>query len=162
MFKQMIRKKKSITLIAVILWMILIFALSDQSTEQINNLSLSVTERIMSTKAVFDFENMDTFNVIIKQNAIICKSAHFLLFLVLGALVYFALRLVGLKGIKVSGIAILLCVLYAISDELHQIFVPGRTAQVMDVLIDTAGAVVGIGVAGMMAWMKSRKNHIPI
>jgi VanZ family protein len=38
------------------------------------------------------------------------------------------------------------CVLYAVSDEVHQLFVPGRGAQVTDVLIDNAGAFVGIGI----------------
>ena len=36
------------------------------------------------------------------------------------------------------------CSLYAISDEVHQLFVPGRGAQVKDVFIDIAGAAVGI------------------
>jgi VanZ family protein len=38
------------------------------------------------------------------------------------------------------------CILYAISDEVHQLFVLGRGAQVVDVLIDSLGAFVGIGM----------------
>ncbi|MGV8147186.1 MAG: VanZ family protein [Alkaliphilus sp.] len=41
-------------------------------------------------------------------------------------------------------LTLLVCVLYAISDETHQIFVPGRSAQVSDILIDSVGAAVGI------------------
>ncbi|GAA4069041.1 hypothetical protein GCM10022410_13710 [Amphibacillus indicireducens] len=37
-----------------------------------------------------------------------------------------------------------ICVLFAISDEVHQLFVPGRAGQVMDVVIDTTGAIAGI------------------
>ena len=33
---------------------------------------------------------------------------------------------------------------YAVTDELHQFFVPGRSAQVLDVGIDTAGVIIGI------------------
>jgi VanZ family protein len=41
-------------------------------------------------------------------------------------------------------LTLLICVLYAISDETYQIFVPGRSAQLSDVLIDSVGAVAGI------------------
>ena len=41
-------------------------------------------------------------------------------------------------------IGIIGCLLYASSDEFHQIFVSGRTASVKDVLIDTCGSIVGI------------------
>ena len=43
-------------------------------------------------------------------------------------------------------LALIVCVLYAISDEVHQMFVPGRGPGIKDVLIDSAGATVGIGV----------------
>ena len=48
-------------------------------------------------------------------------------------------------GIKSKKIIIVLCVcfLYAISDEIHQIFVPGRAGRWYDVLIDTTGAYLG-------------------
>ena len=35
-------------------------------------------------------------------------------------------------------------ILYAISDEIHQYFVPGRSAEIRDVLIDVLGANIGI------------------
>jgi VanZ family protein len=40
--------------------------------------------------------------------------------------------------------ALLLCLLYGISDELHQSFVPDRTPSVLDVAADTVGACIGI------------------
>ena len=47
--------------------------------------------------------------------------------------------------------AILLALLYATSDEIHQIFTPGRTPAVTDVLLDTVGASVGAA-----AWTRRR------
>jgi VanZ family protein len=60
--------------------------------------------------------------------------------------------------------AIALSALYAVTDELHQSFVPSRTGAPLDVAIDTAGALVGVawalgggtvGVAGLrlLRWM---------
>lgn len=43
-------------------------------------------------------------------------------------------------------ISLILAALYAFSDEWHQRFVPGRTASIYDVLIDTAGATIGLAV----------------
>jgi hypothetical protein len=38
----------------------------------------------------------------------------------------------------------LIGVLYAVSDEIHQTFVPGRAGQLRDVLIDSCGVLAGI------------------
>jgi len=54
-----------------------------------------------------------------------------------------ALKYCG-SGLNKSFLAGLICVGYAISDEIHQIFVPGRGPQIKDVLIDSGGAAVGI------------------
>jgi len=57
-----------------------------------------------------------------------------------------ALRRSGVNGWKFILFSLGICVLYAVSDEVHQLFVPGRGRQVRDVLIDSAGAIVGIGL----------------
>lgn len=151
-------KKQIIAWLVVILWMLLIFTLSAQPTEQTNKLSIGVTERIMSTEAAIDIDTSDTSNPIVQWNAVLRKIAHFSLFLLLGVLVSYALRISGMKGYKVYLFAALFCILYAGSDELHQMFVPGRNARIFDVLIDTAGAFVGIGAVGAMVSMRSRKQ----
>lgn len=76
------------------------------------------------------------------------------IYLGLGILTINALRRNGTKGYKRIVFALPICILYAASDEIHQIFVPGRAAQVKDVFIDSAGASVGI----LMYWVISRKK----
>jgi len=72
----------------------------------------------------------------------------------LGHLVeYFILAVLFMRALAVEfprhrwihriGIAVLLASLYAASDEWHQSFVPGRTASVNDVIIDSCGAFLG-------------------
>lgn len=79
-------------------------------------------------------------------NHVIRKSAHFTEYAVLGILATFALTYQSPKLYIRMGPVILtaLCGLYAFSDELHQVFVPSRTASPKDVLIDTMGAVTAI------------------
>lgn len=68
--------------------------------------------------------------------------AHFVEYAVLGGLVIFALGAHrGRLAVLITGIA--LATLYGIADEIHQSFVPGRTPDSMDVLVDLIGASVG-------------------
>lgn len=73
------------------------------------------------------------------------KTAHFTEYAILGALFY--LNLIQFpklnSHIKKLPLPILFSFLYAITDELHQVFVPGRSAQFRDVLIDILGASFG-------------------
>ncbi|QZY55563.1 VanZ family protein [Crassaminicella profunda] len=131
---------KIISWFAVFLWMILIFNLSSQVAAQSNQLSTGITKVIAKTvekvhpKADF---NIRSFNHIVRKNA------HFFAYLVLGVLVMNAMRKSGGYEYKYVVVALLICVLYAISDEIHQVFVPGRGPGVKDVLIDSWGATVG-------------------
>lgn len=147
-----------ISWLAVILWMILIYNLSSQVAEQSDKLSKGVTEIIIeivervAPKAEFDISS---------YNHIVRKYAHFFAYLVLGILVT-AMRKSGRNSLKGVVLTLSICVLYAISDEVHQFFVQGRGSQVTDVLIDSAGAMVGIGVYMLIdkMVMKRKKSLI--
>jgi VanZ family protein len=69
------------------------------------------------------------------------KVGHWMLFCVLGALVAWALRRAHhLSLLKTFWLAILIASAYGVTDELHQRFVPNRTADVWDWATDTAGS----------------------
>jgi VanZ family protein len=51
---------------------------------------------------------------------------------------------------RIASLAIAMAVGYAVTDEVHQMFVPGRTADVADLIADTAGALAG--TAACWAW----------
>ena len=128
---------------AVILWMGFIFYLSHQPATVSNELSTGVTEVIVRTiEKVAPNKEFD----IKRFNHIIRKNAHFFIYLVLGVFVINAFRASGVYGYRGMALALLVCVLYAISDEVHQMFIPGRGPGIKDVLIDSAGAMVGIGI----------------
>ena len=48
-------------------------------------------------------------------------------------------------------------VVYASSDEFHQTFVAGRDGNIIDVLIDSSGALVGIMIASIMYFLIMKK-----
>lgn len=78
------------------------------------------------------------------------KSAHFTEYFVLGWL----LRRTGLQALK----AILFLIVWAMLDEYHQSFVPGRSAALMDVGIDSAGGMAGYLVR-VISPSKSIQKH---
>ena len=43
-------------------------------------------------------------------------------------------------------ITFLVCIVYALSDEFHQYFVLGRDASVLDIALDSVGAILGLAV----------------
>lgn len=70
------------------------------------------------------------------------KSAHIIEFAVLGILLLRALEPQGARDRRFTGAAVLLAWLYALSDEYHQAFVPGRAADWTDIAADWTGALV--------------------
>ena len=134
-------QRKLLILLAVVFWMAIIFKLSAQPGEQSNLLSTKVTTIIVSLAKLF----RPDVNVL-SLNHFIRKCAHFLAYLVLGIVMLFAMKRIGYTGKKGVVFTLLLCISYAITDELHQAFVPGRTPKLLDVLIDSSGASLGIGI----------------
>lgn len=121
--------------------MILIFCFSNQASDT----SSKVSGKVLS----YFINNFD----IIKRfygahpnmvHTIIRKMAHFSIYMLLGIMVCLMLNafMIRWAGSKTAFI----CLFYAISDEFHQYFIPGRSSQVLDVCIDFAGSLTGIVV----------------
>lgn len=108
----------------VILWMALIFFLSYQSAVESSELSSGITKRLHDLiKVIASDINLDQGSI----NHIIRKLAHFFIYLILGLLVANAITSSNIPNFKLVLLAFIICILYAISDEIHQLFVPGRS-----------------------------------
>lgn len=132
--------------------MLLIFRLSSQGADESNGLSLGIAGTLINF--INNVFHMD-FPVSGSLNHIVRKTAHFTAYLILGILSSNALRTSGVRGWKRLCISLALCVVYAASDEVHQVFVSGRSGQPADVLIDSSGAVVGAALSLLAGrWFK--------
>lgn len=125
----------------VLLWMILIYYFSQQTVYESIRLSRVVT--MVFTNILDTFFPDFVFEVEYIHH-IVRKLAHFTIYLVLGVLVSYLLKVGKVKEWKVIILAVICCLLFAISDETLQLFIYGRGAQLTDVLIDIAGASLGI------------------
>ena len=115
-----------------ILWFVLIFVLSSQST-------------LPSPDHVTD------------------KQAHAFTYGVLAVLCLMGLT--GWRWRRVAGASLLaafvIAVVYGVSDEVHQSFVPGRSPDVADVVADAAGAALALTAAWGWAILVGRRSSKP-
>ena len=128
-----IKFKRILSWILVIAWMIFIFYMSNQPANISNEQSDFVLNLIKNL-------GIDINNIYIDLAiTIIRKGAHFSEYLIL-SLLYFNLLRFYINKNKALVLSIILCFLYASTDEFHQLFVEGRAGKFTDVLIDTSGA----------------------
>jgi VanZ family protein len=85
------------------------------------------------------------------------KLVHLLVYALLGILFILALAGGRWRGVTARAAvgAVLLALLYGISDELHQAFTPNRTPDVMDVVADTLGAAAGVAAVVLVARVRA-------
>ena len=126
-------KLKPLLLLA---WMSLIFYMSSCNGESSGNMSSSL---LLFIARILNIE--DTENFILNYAFIIRKLAHFTEYFVLGILMYINLHTKTKKALMLS---VLLSFLYAISDEIHQLFVSDRVFAYFDIMIYTLGSLFGV------------------
>lgn len=148
-FKALRKNKKLFHSILVIIWMLVIFNFSSQNgpkstktsdvvTSMVVNVTTSVTNKDIPREEVKKKVEDSTF--------LVRKTAHFTEYLILGILVLQLLSDYTKINKRMLIVSLIICYLYAVSDEVHQIFIPDRTAKVLDTFIDGAGSLVGITI----------------
>ena len=110
---------------------------------------LSLSERfglgIITEISVFAYSNYD-------------KIMHFILYTGFGIVLYLTMYFSGNPILRKYAVILVLLigVLYAISDELHQSYVPGRSASKADIVADTAGLVLSVIITPGLIYIKKR------
>ena len=122
-----------------------IFQFSNQNSNESNGLSKKVARKIVDIFPYTKNLSETTKNKIVKASQpIIRKGAHFSIYMAVGILIMTFVSTYKITLRKKLIISILVGITYAISDEIHQSFTPGRTPSPIDVGIDTCGVIFGI------------------
>ncbi|SES82271.1 VanZ family protein [Anaerobranca gottschalkii] len=145
--------KVIIAWLLVFIWMAIIFYFSSQQGEESSELSSGLVQVVVeiTEKLVPNTVNRLDYNTL---HHFIRKQGHFFIYFILGILTSNALTLSRVKGQKNIWLSLSVCVIYAITDEVHQVFVPGRSGEVRDVLIDSIGAFAGIVIYRNLRFLK--------
>ena len=137
---------KAVSLILALSLMILIFCLSGQKASTSTKTSHSVTGTILS----FLYEGFDELSkaqqtkLISLVDKTVRTVAHFLEYMLLSFLFSLNLSFYGHLKIKKAILALSGCLVFSLFDEIHQIFVPGRSFQFIDLFYDFLGALTGL------------------
>lgn len=139
--------KKIVLWILVISWSVMIFCFSSQNADMSDKTSIGLTANIIKmADRIFDIRGLETDEDVEEIasfiNGYIRKVAHFSIYCVLGILTI-SLANCYFNSKKSLLYALFYCLIYAISDEIHQLFVPGRAWMIMDVVIDFSGSILG-------------------
>lgn len=137
------KKLPKIHLLLPLLWMVVIFMLSQQPASISSGQSGVFVEQLRHITPSVD-QQLLTF--------LVRKGAHIFAYFVLGILTFNALWRVDLSKFKFNSPAILsiiVCALYAASDEFHQLFIIGRSGELRDIMIDSCAAMAGVFVVSI-------------
>ena len=147
--------------VAAVIMMTVIFCMSAQSGEESSSLSGSITETVLD-KTNPDFSGLDDGEKAEKiehMSIFVRKAAHFAEYFVLcGVFTVFALTF-DINRILACGLAFCAGTVYAASDEIHQLFVPGRSGEIRDVLIDTAGILLATLTVAAIIYLNKRRRE---
>lgn len=132
-------------IILVLLSMLTIFLFSHENSNNSTNTSKKVVKEVVSFVMKDDTETMEKLETTLDDNIIIVrKCAHMAEFFILGFLLINVLKDYKKLSFGIIWLCIAFCLLYACTDELHQLFISGRSAKALDIAIDTFGASLGI------------------
>ena len=152
-----------ILIVLIVGWMFTIFDFSADDGEDSQSLSDKITIKVVhmikpSYNSMPKQEQKDLFN---RVSFIVRKIGHLGEYGILGLLVtgllltFDKIRAIKLKWIVL--IATLWCTVYAVTDEVHQLFVHGRSAKIGDVFVDMFGGFLA-AVILVAIWNKIIKN----
>lgn len=145
--KELLKCKDKVLIILAIIWMGVIFMFSAQVSDESKSSSNKVTSAVVNTVISIKKENISEEKrqkIIEDKTFIVRKTAHFTEYFILGLILILYLQTKEKLTTKYIILAIIFCVLYATSDEIHQLFVDGRSCKIMDILIDTCGSSLAI------------------
>ena len=134
--------KKSKYIILTIIWMGFIFCMSNQPANISKELSQNIENLLKQTPIIGNLLS-DILNSPNSQ-FIVRKSAHIILFCFLSILCFVVIYELK-RNVKISTLASFsITFIYACMDEIHQLFIPGRSGKINDVLIDSIGVIMGL------------------
>ena len=150
-------KKRLITAIPIVIMAFLIFHFSAKTGEQSTGNSIYVTEQLdllfqgnLVESGKFSLEGLNHY---IRKLAHVSEYAIFACFAVIHMFTWVE------EKKRVYWLAVLISITYAATDEFHQLFVPGRSAEVRDVCIDGIGALIGAFISVVIITrMKQRRK----
>lgn len=140
-----------------ILWMAVIFYFSHQPAD----ISKEESGKVLVMMNLMTEDDMDA-----EENSrtsllqrFIRKTAHVTVFFILGILITISIRNTVFSELGTYIAAYIAGTLYGISDEVHQMFIPGRGPQLRDVFLDSVGVLIGVLITALLVGLVRYRRH---
>lgn len=146
---------RTILIVLIIINCVVIFKFSSEKSEQSDKSSGRIVNTIVENHP--KMKNLNKQEKEKKKEEIVFpvrKTAHFSVYTCLGILLYLFMKTFEISNRKKVLISIALAFLYACSDEIHQLFVGGRSGEFRDVCIDSCGAGFGVCLVWIICQIK--------
>lgn len=147
--RENIRRLRNLAGILALVWMCVIFAFSAQTREESSVVSEGLSYRMVNSTGFLlhlhlDEEQLREIAASIEN--FVRKGAHMTEYAILAILLFIWIGRWEIAVLHRSCAAVMAAAFYAGSDEFHQLFVAGRAGRISDVLIDSAGALLGLAL----------------
>lgn len=147
--------KKILLWLALIFVSVMIFNFSSADGYKSQNLTEKLTEKVIHIEKG---EGSEESNLFKKTHTFIRKLGHFLEFALLGVLALYLAKSYNLSLKVCVVISLLYALIFAMGDEIHQLFVDGRDGRVTDVVIDFCGSLTSISIFYFKLKRKEKNN----
>ena len=147
--------------LAVLIWMMVIFCFTAQNGDESGDLSSGVTHLVMTVfNQLFQLEwsQAELLEMVSIWDYPIRKLAHMTEFGILAVLIFVTIKYYRFVNTtkKRYLYAWLVAVVYAATDEFHQLFVPGRSGNLFDVCVDASGALIAMTFVYIVSMLYKR------
>ena len=130
---------------ALIAIFVTIFGFSNQNSETSAGLSQKVTNFVVEfVPSIKNMPEKEKEQAEYRIEKVIRKIAHYSIYTLVGILLMALMSTYKIKELDRIAISMIIGVIYAATDEIHQAFVPGRGPLVTDVILDSIGVLTGI------------------
>lgn len=151
---------RGILITALIAIFVTIFGFSNQNSETSSGLSQKVTNFVVEMiPSIKDMPEPEKENVVDRIESIIRKIAHYSIYTLVGILLMSLMITYKLKELDRIAVSLIIGVIYASTDEIHQAFVPGRGPLVTDVILDSMGVLTGIFITMLILKIHEKCEH---
>ena len=136
---------RGILITALIAIFVTIFGFSNQNAETSSGLSQKVANFVVEiVPSIKNMPEPEKENVVDRIESVVRKIAHYSIYTIVGILLMSLMSTYKLKELDRIAVSLIIGVIYASTDEIHQAFVPGRGPLVTDVILDSIGVLTGI------------------
>ena len=136
---------RAILMLLLLSTFFIIFGFSSQDGEKSGSISKKITEEIITRiPQMQEKEQNEREAITLRIEKVIRKIAHFSIYTAVGLLLMALISTFEMKEKNRIIISLIIGIIYACSDEIHQSFVPERSPMITDVMIDTMGVMLGI------------------